>query len=172
MRIGKLVFIYLFGYTYAAEWTHAKQGDWPTIASTCGTGKQQSPINLVSTASIDEDLAITLNPTYKNYFKDRTILKESYTVKEAFTDGGMTLTFADGSKSAFVPAQFHVHAPSEHTFDGVYRDLEIHFVHTYVGGALGAVIGVTFDRVAGGNNENLFLDQFLPVYAQNEETVL
>jgi hypothetical protein len=24
MRIGKLVFIYLFGYTYAAEWTHAK----------------------------------------------------------------------------------------------------------------------------------------------------
>jgi carbonic anhydrase len=115
---------------------------------------------------------VTLNPTYKNYFKDRTILKETYTVKEAFTDGGMTLTFADGSKSAFVPAQFHVHAPSEHTFDGVYRDLEIHFVHTYVGGALGAVIGVTFDRVAGGNNENLFLDQFLPVYAQNEETVL
>ena len=81
----------------------------------------------------------------------------------------MTLTFADGSKSAFVPAQFHIHAPSEHTFDGAYRDLEIHFVHTYVGGALGAVIGVTFDRVAGGKNENLFLDQILPVYSQKEE---
>lgn len=41
-----------------------------------------------------------------------------------------------------------------------------------MGGALGAVIGVTFDRVAGGKNENLFLDQILPVYAQNAESVL
>ena len=70
----------------------------------------------------------------------------------------MTLTFADGSMSQFVPAQFHLHAPSEHTFDGVNRDLELHFVHTYVGGALGAVIGVSFDRKAGGNEDNFFLD--------------
>jgi carbonic anhydrase len=70
----------------------------------------------------------------------------------------MLLTFADGSMSLFVPAQFHLHAPSEHTFDGVSRDLELHFVHTYVGGALGAVIGVSFDRKAGGNEDNFFLD--------------
>ena len=70
----------------------------------------------------------------------------------------MSLTFADGSMSWFLPAQFHIHAPSAHTFDGVSRDLELHFVHTYVGGALGAVIGVTFDRQAGGNTENYFLD--------------
>lgn len=119
---------------------------------------------MISNAGIDEDLAITINPTYKNYVGDRTILKESYTIKEPFTDGGMTLTFADGSKSAFVPAQFHLHSPSEHTFDGAFRDVEIHFVHTYVGGALGAVLSVTFDRVAGGNKENLFLDQLLSVY--------
>ena len=70
----------------------------------------------------------------------------------------MTLTFADGEMSEFVPLQLHTHAPSEHTFDGVSRDLELHFVHTYVGGAFGAVIGVTFDRLAGGNTENYFLD--------------
>ena len=63
-----------------------------------------------------------------------------------------------------MPAQFHIHAPSEHTFDGVSRDLELHFVHLYAGGGLGAVIGVTFDRVAGGNKDNYFLDQIIPVY--------
>ncbi len=76
----------------------------------------------------------------------------------------MSLTFADGSMSQFLPAQFHIHAPSEHTFDGVSRDLELHFVHLYAGGGLGAVIGVTFDRVAGGNKDNYFLDQIIPVY--------
>jgi hypothetical protein len=34
----------------------------------------------------------------------------------------------------------------------------------YTGGALGAVIGVSFDRVAGGNEDNYFLDQIIPVY--------
>lgn len=109
-------------------------------------------------------LAITLDSTYKNYFGDRVILKETYTIKEGFTDGGMSLTFYDGSMSSFVPAQFHIHAPSEHTFDGVSRDLELHFVHLYAGGGLGAVIGVTFDRVAGGNKDSYFLDQIIPVY--------
>jgi carbonic anhydrase len=34
----------------------------------------------------------------------------------------------------------------------------------YAGGGLGAVIGVSFDRVAGGNEDNYFLDQIIPVY--------
>jgi hypothetical protein len=34
----------------------------------------------------------------------------------------------------------------------------------YAGGGLGAVIGVSFDRVAGGNDDNYFLDQIIPVY--------
>ena len=29
---------------------------------------------------------------------------------------------------------------------------------------MGAVIGVSFDRVAGGNEDNYFLDQIIPVY--------
>ena len=51
-----------------------------------------------------------------------------------------------------------MHAPSEHTIDGQSLDLELHFVHTYIDGSLGAVIGVFFDREKGGNGNNLFID--------------
>jgi len=55
-----------------------------------------------------------------------------------------------------------MHAPSEHTVDGKHYDLEFHFVHvidktsvpegqSYAGVADYAVIGVFFDREAGGN---------------------
>lgn len=114
-----------------------------------------------SNARVGTKLAITLSPTYKNYFGDRTIFKYPYTVQESFTEGQMALTFADGSIAQFVPLQFHIHAPSEHTFDGALRDLELHFVHLYEGGALGAVIGVSFDRVAGGNEDNYCKGYFI-----------
>ena len=52
-------------------------------------------------------------------------------MQESFTEGEMVLTFADGSMAYFVPAEFHIHAPSEHSFDGVLRDLELHFFHLY-----------------------------------------
>ena len=63
--------------------------------------------------------------------------------------------------------QFHFHAPSEHAVNGELYDLEVHFVHTVRGsegpnGDLaempGAVIGVFFDREAGGDYDNAFLD--------------
>ena len=76
----------------------------------------------------------------------------------------MVLTFADGSMAQFTPANFHIHAPSEHSFDGVLRDLELHFVHLYAGGGLGAIIAVSFDRIEGGDDDNYFLDQIIPIY--------
>ena len=46
---------------------------------------------------------ITLKNTYRNYFRDRTIFKQTFTIYENFSDGGMTLTFNDGTMSEFVP---------------------------------------------------------------------
>ena len=37
-------------------------------------------------------------------------------------------------------------------------DLEVHIVHLYSTGGLGAVIGIMFDRVAGGNSDNPFIE--------------
>lgn len=72
----------------------------------------------------------------------------------------MTRTFDSGAETTFDGLQFHMHAPSENTVDGQQYDMEMHFVHATSGGAL-AVLGVFFDTVAGGNAENLFLDQWL-----------
>ena len=54
-----------------------------------------------------------------------------------------------------------MHAPSEHSVDGSLYDAEVHLVHTYKDdGSYGAVIGVFFDRVHGGVEENPFLKSF------------
>lgn len=69
-----------------------------------------------------------------------------------------------------------MHAPSEHTRAGKNYDLEMHFVHLInknsalyedlessgdiANNADYAVIGVFFDREAGGNETNSFIEQF------------
>mmetsp|Transcript_89866 Transcript_89866/g.124042 ORF Transcript_89866/g.124042 Transcript_89866/m.124042 type:complete len:90 (+) Transcript_89866:266-535(+) len=77
-----------------------------------------------------------------------------------YTDG-------DDKTYPFNIAQFHMHAPSEHTVAGKQYDLEMHFVHVidkedaenddYAGYADYAVIGVFFDRAAGGDKDNAFI---------------
>ena len=59
-------------------------------------------------------------------------------------------------------------APSEHTIDGRYADLELHFLHMYPDGSLGAMVGIFFDRQMGGDQENFFLEQILPIFKAND----
>lgn len=73
----------------------------------------------------------------------------------------MTRKFKTGGESEFEALQFHVHAPSENTINGQHMDLEIHFVHQYVGGGLGGVLSVMFDTEVGGDAENLFINQLI-----------
>lgn len=76
----------------------------------------------------------------------------------------MELTFNGGATDKFTVLQTHVHGPSEHTVDGQMYDLEMHFVHKYSEDAedgsirLGAVLGVFFDREAGGDVDNDFIE--------------
>ncbi|OON93410.1 MAG: hypothetical protein ATN31_06270 [Candidatus Epulonipiscioides saccharophilum] len=56
----------------------------------------------------------------------------------------------------FALNQMHFHAPSEHTIDGLYSDLEAHFVHTGADGRL-AVVGVLFNV----GKENLAFETIL-----------
>jgi carbonic anhydrase len=135
--------------------------DWGSLEGNelCDSGKEQSPINLNDwLAEESKDLAIILTPNTYIDETTATIEKSEHTIKVTTTKGEMDLVFDSGSKSAFSLAQFHVHAPSEHTYRGEHYDLEMHFVHAYTAGGLGAVIGVFFDREKGGDGDNLFID--------------
>jgi len=77
------------------------------------------------------------------------------------TDGSMELTFSEGTTSVFNAYNIHMHQPSEHTLEGELLDLEVHFVHLYPDGGLGAVIGVFFDRDQGGDQDNYFIEQMI-----------
>jgi len=61
------------------------------------------------------------------------------------------------TKKAYTPLQFHLHAPSEHTFNGKHYDLELHIVHKNADASTLSVIGVFFDRAAGGTKDNEFI---------------
>lgn len=61
--------------------------------------------------------------------KNVSIADLGYTYKVLFDAG--TLAFWNHEKEIklFHILQYHVHCPSEHTFDGEYYDCEVHFVH-------------------------------------------
>jgi len=69
-------------------------------------------------------------------------------------------TYIDSTKSAstvkymgedYSVAQFHFHAPSEHTIDGKHYPLEVHFVHTGGNKFLGVAVGLMFEEAANDN---------------------
>lgn len=106
---------------------------------------------------------IIKNRTYKDY-QTASLARKSSSIQVDFVHGTMRLTADSGAFSNFIPVNMHVHAPSEHTIDGENYDLEIHFVHTYEDGSLGAVLGILFDMQHGGNQENFLIEQLMPLF--------
>ena len=136
--------------------------DWPGL---CQTGKEQSPIDVQWVVN-QPKMMIGLEG-YTNF--DTGIISDLGATLQFNTlaedkDAVMTLLRADGSTTEWKPLQFHFHAPSEHAIGGQLFDLEIHFVHLPEGGpdpdgqGFAAVLGVIFDRLAGGDECNPFID--------------
>ena len=63
---------------------------------------------------IDEE-----DPSYTTDFAD----------EEKRTKAELRFTMRDGEEKSFTPKQFNFHVPPEHTVDGDYYDVEVHFVH-------------------------------------------
>jgi carbonic anhydrase len=99
---------------------------WGTLPgnATCNTGKQQTPINLASGSAKSQDLP-NLAFAYKPSRLSMT--NNGHTVQMTY-DAGSTLGRV-GIKDRWTLAQFHFHAPSEHTVDGVSYPMEAHLVH-------------------------------------------
>jgi len=125
-----------------SHWSYTNQAAWAQFPAggSCGNGHEQSPINLSSAAPVAE--VPDLNPRYMNF-------------SGGFVNNGHTLQFtpaANGSvltigQDAYNLAQFHFHAPAEHTLDRRAFPVELHFVHRNGAGQL-AVVGVFIEEGA------------------------
>ena len=117
---------------------------------TCGTGREQSPVNLVgSVFKHTGDLATRYDSWSLN------VENNGHTIQVNMAPGS-TLRIAD---ETYYLQQFHFHAGSEHTIEGRHEPAEIHFVHMNSHGNL-AVLGV-FVEEAHTDVRNPALDAIL-----------
>jgi carbonic anhydrase len=106
-------------------------------------GKRQSPIDISSTEkSSTPRPALLFRGKCPDFQLNQT--EESY--KASVQGGSCTVTKSD---TAYSLAQFHMHAPSEHTLNGKAFDGEAHFVHSAEGGSALLVVGLFLEKKEG-----------------------
>jgi len=95
-------------------------------------GKEQSPIDIADAT------AIALEPIEFHYESTRVnIINNGHTIQVNCDPG----SYIEVDGETYQLAQFHFHAPSEHTIDGEPAAIEMHLVHKSAAGEL-AVVGV------------------------------
>jgi len=109
--------------------------EWAELSDyyeTCGTGQEQSPIDLTNAAVADlENIVFDYKETTVN------IINNGHTVQVNVVAGSQIVI----NGGTYELKQFHFHAPSEHTVDGQDYPIEMHLVHQDANGKL-AVVGV------------------------------
>jgi carbonic anhydrase len=123
---------------YSGEAAPQNWGKLDPKFALCGSGKNQSPVNLAN--FVEADLK-PLKFAYKAGAAD--ILNNGHTVQVDYAPGS-SLT-VDGR--VFELKQFHFHAPSENKVNGKQFPLEGHLVHADKDGNL-AVVAVMFQEGA------------------------
>ncbi len=135
-------------WTYAGEEGPAHWGKLDSAYELCGTGTNQSPIDVESPKGQDlTNIAFHYQPSEVN------ILNNGHTVQVNY-DGGSYMEL-DGVH--YDVAQFHYHTPSEHALDGKLFAAELHVVHKNADGNL-AVVGILFDEGAQNDAIQPFID--------------
>ena len=119
-----------------AHWSYSGDTGPAHWGGTCQSGEQQSPIDLRGASPRNLP---NINFSYNAF--PLALVNNGHTV-QANAAPGSHITVA-GHEYAL--AQFHFHAPSEHTVEGRSFPLEMHLVHKDATGRL-AVIGVLFER--------------------------
>lgn len=128
-------------WSYEGETGPEFWGDLGESCATCGEGQAQSPVNL--TGAVEADLP---NPVFE-YGKSTThIMNTGHSIQVNVEPG--SLLNLDGQY--YELAQFHMHAPGEHTIDGRTFQAEMHFVHRGVDGDV-VVVAVMIQK--GTKNE-------------------
>mmetsp|Transcript_22436 Transcript_22436/g.42947 ORF Transcript_22436/g.42947 Transcript_22436/m.42947 type:complete len:607 (+) Transcript_22436:61-1881(+) len=169
-------------YAYAGEPVANEVAQEATWGGLCTTGKEQSPINVVTSATVktvnpviethfDTDVSYVKNTGHGFQLFETSPANHSYNATSAGISevdnigGSKGYSFIGGAKFNFY--QVHWHSPSENTVDGTSFPLEAHFVHQLDDKALHggyhrlAVIGLLYDL---STECNKVLDKFWDVF--------
>jgi len=127
-------------------------GELDPSFSVCGTGTNQSPIN-IETAQAG---VLHGPPLLLRYQESELAVENTGHVVEVMIPSGVDDVLQIGP-DRYTLTQYHFHTPSEHTINGLPADVEGHFVHTNAQGDT-AVVGVLY-RI--GHRPNALLEQIL-----------
>ncbi|EGZ12640.1 hypothetical protein PHYSODRAFT_514939 [Phytophthora sojae] len=128
----------VWGY-HANDASMVHTSKWAEHWKACG-GVRQSPIDIKTVAKVDNGKKSPLR------FSGRCShynLTEPHEPLEVDVIGGNCI--AAVNEAEYKMAQFHLHAPSEHTVNGKAHDGEIHFVHKSHKGSALLVVGIFLD---------------------------
>ncbi len=115
--------------------------------ATCGTGRAQSPIDIINPVpGSDPGIAMQFAPAELRIAHHTHVadgIKNGHTIQINY-EGADTLTIG---AEKYELAQYHFHNRSEHTVKGAHFPMEMHLVHKSAAGKL-AVIGVFIETGA------------------------
>ncbi len=124
----------------ATEWSYegpTGPDHWGELSkefALCADGSSQSPIDIADSLISEQDLQDI------EFFYNRSelaVLNNGHTIEVEYQYG----SYIDLDEYIYDLVQFHFHAPSEHTLNGVQFAMEMHLVHRNIFGEL-AVVGV------------------------------
>lgn len=143
-------------WEYKGEHGPEHWGELAEHFNTCSEGKNQSPVNLVADVSAD------LPELIFDYEKGGSLkeINTGHAIQEGVNPGN----YIQLLEERFELKQFHFHSPSEHTVDGNYFPMEVHFVHQNEESDF-VVVGVMFAE--GERNE--IMDQLPSFRAKRGE---
>lgn len=114
-------------------------------------GDKQSPIDIKEAVESDK-----LKPLSFKYAETKVdIINNGHTVQFNIDPGSSVMI--DGKKYDLL--QFHYHATSEHTINGEYAPLEVHFVHRHADDDF-AVVGIMYEKGKANGLFNKYLKHF------------
>ncbi|XP_073156976.1 alpha carbonic anhydrase 1, chloroplastic-like [Henckelia pumila] len=129
---GTIPFTYT-GSTGPNSWGHLS----PNF-SLCGTGKSQSPINILTDKAVVNK---NLKPLTRFYgFANVTLVNNKFNVGIRYPDhsGGITV-----DNKMYTLKQMHWHSPAEHRINGQRHAAELHLVHVAEDGSV-TVVAILF----------------------------
>lgn len=145
---------------YTGEGAPENWGDLDADYAACGTGVEQSPIDVTDAVGGDlMDIVFNYEDTAVNILNNGHTVQVNYDANSSIEYDGTTYNLK----------QFHFHSPSEHELDGNLTAAEMHLVHQSDAGAY-AVVGVMIQE---GAENPAFADVWanLPDHESEAETI-